>query len=293
VCSYFDDTAVEVHLSNGAGGLLVPLPIANVLIEPNALGAGDLDEDGLPDLAWSDGEAHGGGVRIALGAGGGAFVPEPFDATLTDGGIGVDVADLNLDGHLDFAFSIFMEGSVSVLLGDGDGALGFDRRYACNGRGDGPRIADLDADGRADLLGVNDYEPIEVSILLGIPPDPWDDLAHALPGAAGAPRLTGLGSLLAGEPVTLKISDAKPFGSATLVIGAGPLFTPFKGGTLVPQVTLPLFGLPLDEFGHLAASGPWYGGLPPGTETFFQAWIPDAGGPQGFAATNALRATSP
>jgi len=293
VSSYFHDHAIDVRLADGAGGLLAPVPVPDILIDPNALGAGDFDGDGVPDLAWSDGGDHGGGVRVAHGAGDGAFAPLPFDAALVEGGFDVAVSDLDLDGNLDLAFAILSEQSTSVLLGDGDGGLSPDRRYFADCSGDGPRAADLDGDGRPELLGAHVYPPVTVSVLHTASPDPWDDVQAALAGTAGPPRLTGLGPLVGGEPVTLKISDATPLGTATLLLGAGPLFAPFKGGTLVPQVTLPVYGLPLDEFGHFVGSGPWYGGLPSGTETWFQAWIADAGGPKGFAATNGLKATSP
>jgi hypothetical protein len=121
----------------------------------------------------------------------------------------------------------------------------------------------------------------------------WSDWGHALAGSAGKPQLVGLGSLQGGTPVTLKISHGKPFGSAVLVIGNASIFASFKGGTLVPLPSLLIFGLPLDAYGHFAGSGPWYSGLPSGSETWFQAWIPDASGPKGFSATNALRGVTP
>jgi hypothetical protein len=78
-----------------------------------------------------------------------------------------------------------------------------------------------------------------------------------------------------------------------LVIGGSAIHAPFKGGTMVPMPTALIFGLPLDAAGHFAASGTWFGGLPPGTSVYFQAWMQDAAGPAGFAATNGVQGTTP
>jgi glyoxylase-like metal-dependent hydrolase (beta-lactamase superfamily II) len=45
--------------------------------------------------------------------------------------------------------------------------------------------------------------------------------------------------------------------------------------------------------GGVALSAAWPAALPPGTQTWFQWWIADAGGPAGFAASNAVLGTVP
>ena len=54
-----------------------------------------------------------------------------------------------------------------------------------------------------------------------------------------------------------------------------------------------IFGLPLNATGHFGASGAWYGGLPSGTQVYFQAWMADPAGQAGFAATNGVQGTTP
>ncbi|HEX5010825.1 MAG TPA: VCBS repeat-containing protein [Planctomycetota bacterium] len=283
---------LDVRLADGQGGLLGVIAVPNILIDAESLAVADFDGDGLPDLAWSEADSHGGAVRLAAGGGNGSFAPLPLDPNLREGGFDVAVSDLDLDGQLDLAYAIFAEQTTSLVLADAGTLVAAGRHFGdCSG--DGPRAGDLDGDGHPELVGAHFFDPAGVSLLQPAPPDAWTDLGLPLAGTAGPPRLTGLGTLLGSEPITLKISDGPPLAPATLVIGAGPLFAPLKGGTLVPQPTLLVFGLPLDAFGHFAASGPWFGGLPSGTDTFFQAWIPDSGGPKGFAATNALRATTP
>lgn len=287
---------VDVRLAGGHAGFGPAMPITPAQFSADALDAADLDEDGVQDLAWSSSGSFGhaaGWLRTVHGLGGGQFSPLSWDVDDLEAGGGLVLADLNLDGHLDAVCGRSTSDSVFVHLGDGDGALVPERRYALNMNASGPLVADLDADGLPELVGVTDVVPMGVVRAERVPADPWDDLGSALTGAEEPPQLRGLGTLVGGEPITLEISDANALGSAALVVGVDPLYAPFKGGTLVPQATVLILGLPLDAFGHFVGSGPWYPGLPSGTETFFQAWIPDPGAIHGWAASNALRGTSP
>jgi hypothetical protein len=124
------------------------------------------------------------------------------------------------------------------------------------------------------------------------PPAAWLDLGHALAGTSGAPQLAGTGNLCRSAPGTLELSSAKPAATAFLVVGFGSLWTPFKGGTLLPApgVVVPL---PLDGTGAVSVPFTFPIGVPEGTQLWFQAWIPDPAGPKGFAASNGLLATVP
>jgi glyoxylase-like metal-dependent hydrolase (beta-lactamase superfamily II) len=120
----------------------------------------------------------------------------------------------------------------------------------------------------------------------------WTELGAALPGAGGAPALAGSGSLAGGTLATLTLTGAAPGAPATLVIGLSQLAAPFKGGTMVPQPDV-LLPFTTGAGGGVALSAAWPAALPPGTQSFFQWWIADAGGPAGFAASNALLGTVP
>jgi hypothetical protein len=119
------------------------------------------------------------------------------------------------------------------------------------------------------------------------------DFGHALAGVAGAPRLAGTGALASGSKATLVLSDAAPASVATLVIGTTELGVSFKGGVMVPALDVLLPGLPIGPGGDLVLSASWPRGMPPGVTFFFQHWIADAAGPQGLAASNAIRGTTP
>ena len=121
----------------------------------------------------------------------------------------------------------------------------------------------------------------------------WDDLGHALAGTNGLPSLVGEGALVDGGSVALTLTHGKPGGSAWLVLGFSRLAAPFKGGVLVPSPDLVFGGLPIDGAGSLPLAFPWPPGAPSGLVVFAQEWFADAGGPVGFAASNAVSASVP
>ncbi|RKY19754.1 MAG: hypothetical protein DRQ55_09930 [Planctomycetota bacterium] len=122
---------------------------------------------------------------------------------------------------------------------------------------------------------------------------PWCDLGMALAGTNGLPMLSGSGTLDGGTLATLNLTGGLPGGSAYFVLGVGALQAPFKGGTLVPSPDVISAGLPLDGGGALEIAFAWPVGLPVGAALYWQSWIPDVGGPVGFAASNGLLSTQP
>ncbi|HZJ72379.1 MAG TPA: S8 family serine peptidase, partial [Planctomycetota bacterium] len=121
----------------------------------------------------------------------------------------------------------------------------------------------------------------------------WTSLPGGVAGGAGLPLLAGSGPLVAGEGVTLALTNGKPLASAFLVVGFAPLNAAFKGGVLVPAVNLLLPGLPLNGAGALSLSAAWPTGLPAASKVYFQMWMPDPAAVAGLAGSNGLRATTP
>src|SRR5439155_1568662 len=83
----------------------------------------------------------------------------------------VVVADLNGDGWLDLvcanAGTNAQPGhTLSVLLGNGDGAFGPSRNFAVGPRPISVAVADVNGDGRPDLVSAN-YSGNTLSVLLG------------------------------------------------------------------------------------------------------------------------------
>ena len=147
-----------------------------------------------------------------------------------------------------------------------------------------------------DLDGVFDRDELDECSNPANPaskPGNWASLAGGLAGTHGVPLLDGCGSLLAGEPLTLTLSNARENVSATLFLGLSQLNAPFKGGTLVPTPDVIVSNLPTGPLGTFALTAPWPAGLPSGFSLYFQYWLPDPAGPQNAAASNGLKGTTP
>lgn len=121
----------------------------------------------------------------------------------------------------------------------------------------------------------------------------WSNLGHALAGAVGEPLLSGQGDLQPGTPVFLQLASAAPGAASALIVGLQQVDLPFLGGTLVPSPDVLLVGLPTGATGGWILAGTWPAGVPAGTLVRFQAWIPDAVTPFGYAASNGLQAEAP
>jgi len=119
---------------------------------PQAVAAGDFNEDGKPDLAVAN--SGGNSVSILLGNGDGTFTT---GASLTTGTNpqGVAVADFNGDGHLDLAVTNFGSNSISVYFGKGDGTFSAAANFTTGTTPHGVAAADFNGDGHADIAVTN------------------------------------------------------------------------------------------------------------------------------------------
>jgi len=77
-----------------------------------------------------------------------------------------------------------------------------------------------------------------------------------------------------------------------LILGTSAIHTPFKGGTLVPNLNW-LFIFATDPTGEISFQTTLAGGPPSGTTLYSQFWIQDSAGPAGDSASNGLSVTAP
>jgi hypothetical protein len=168
--------SVGVLLGNGNGSFrpVVTYSSGGLL---SWIGVADVNGDGHPDLlvANQDGGSNGqGSAGVLLNRGDGTFLPVQ---TYTSGGLQADfitAADVNADGKLDLLVINFVdcnacEGSVGVLLGNGDGSFRPAVHYPALAPVSAVSVADLAGDGKLDLILTDggSYGGGEVIVLRG------------------------------------------------------------------------------------------------------------------------------
>jgi uncharacterized protein (DUF2141 family) len=133
----------------------------------------DLNGDGKIDLVTANND---GSVSVLLGNGDGKFRAAVVYGSGGSGATSVAIADVNRDGKLDVLVSNNCEpsggncanGSVGVLLGNGDGTFQPVVTYASGGFfASALAVGDLNGDGKPDVVVTNGFSTATVGVLLG------------------------------------------------------------------------------------------------------------------------------
>lgn len=159
---------VFVAKGDGAGGFSAPASLSlGGAATAMALAAGDLDGDGVPDLAVCDDLSD----RVALlrGDGAGSFSPMTnIPLAPSSGASAVVLADFDRDGRLDVAACEGATGNVRLALGTGGGLFAAAGTTSLGSGFSGTSMALLDANrnGRLDLAVASGFTG-QVAVLLG------------------------------------------------------------------------------------------------------------------------------
>jgi hypothetical protein len=225
VASNFGSNNVSVLLGKGDGTFRPAINYA-VGSQPLSVVVADFNGDGKPDLAVANGGTNSttdpGSVSILLGNGNGTFqAAVNYSAGEAPGTVAV--GDFNRDGHVDLVVTNYGDlhdslasGTLSVLLGNGDGTFQAAQTYA-GAYGISVAVKDLNGDGIADLavtfgggvrvlLGNGDgtFQTTSISYVAG---GPWGMAAGDLNGD-GLPDLA-VANTSANSGVTILINDGK------------------------------------------------------------------------------------
>ena len=167
------DVAVLLGNSDGTFSARRALTLYSTgFLQPNSVAVADVNGDGRPDLVvtYSGSMSKPGNVSVLLGNGDGTFQPPVSFAAGTDPR-SVAVADVNGDGRPDLVVADYgvggSGGGVSVLLGNGNGTFQPALNQMAGMYPDSVAIADVNGDGRPDLVVGNAWDFSNVRVLLG------------------------------------------------------------------------------------------------------------------------------
>ena len=231
---------ISLMVGNGDGSFQAErrLPVTSPM---DSLLAADFNNDGRIDIAVS----NGGLVAVLLGDGSGGFLA-PIATNLPLGAETFATGDFDGDGVLDLAGITYYD-TVTVVLGRGDGTFGSETVYPPN-PSSSFAVADLNRDGRADLILFNSRAPnTSFTSLLGDGPGDLATSVTQIGADASIPQF--------GHPFNLTALALPSFSTGTVTFFDGP--TPLGTSPLGTSGISPLIG----ESAILSITSP----LAPGT----------------------------
>jgi hypothetical protein len=160
--------SVSVLLGNGNGTFRPAVIYSSGADQATSVAIADLNGDGYPDIAVTNlcpsqtAKECTGVIGVLLGNGNGTFRPASTYSAGPAFAFSVAVADVNGDGRPDLVLSSACldsrcgSGAASVLLNNGDGTFQARKLYGSGGSDSiGSAVADLDNDGRPDIVVAN------------------------------------------------------------------------------------------------------------------------------------------
>jgi Bacterial Ig-like domain (group 3)/FG-GAP-like repeat len=162
--------SVSVLLGNGDGTFQPAVSYNSGGQEATYVAVGDLNGDGKLDLAVtnqcaSNSNCSNGAVSVLLGKGDGTFNSAVNYSVTGQYSNSIAIGDVNGDGHPDLTVSSECNsnqcstGSLSVLLGNGDGTFQAGVDYASGGEyAMAIALTDINGDGKLDLLVANEID---------------------------------------------------------------------------------------------------------------------------------------
>jgi hypothetical protein len=216
--------------------------------DSRAVAVGDFTGDGIPDLVVASQT-----VDVLRGHGDGWF-DDPISHT-ANGSMhtGVVVADFNGDGKLDVVTADADAGTVSLMLGNGEGTLRYAGAFAAGSSPAAIAVGDLNEDGRPDVATANGGSNT-VSVLLNedgalLPPSLRINDVTVTEGNAGAVAATFTVTLSAAstQPVTVAYATGNGTATAGSDYQAASGTLPFAPGETSKTITVWVTGDRLGE----------------------------------------------
>jgi hypothetical protein len=184
--------------------------------DPVSVAVGDFNGDGKPDLAVANSSSNN--VGVLLGNGDGTFQAAVHYA-VGSGPRSVAVGDFNGDGKPDLAVanSDFISGigSISVLLGNGDGTFQAAVNYASGSGPNSVAVGDFNGDGKLDLAVTTSSS---ISVLLGNGDGTFQAAVHYAAGSG--PVFVAVGDLNGDGKSDLAVANSSS-NNVSVLLGDG------------------------------------------------------------------------
>ena len=142
-------TGVNTYLGNGNGTFRVG-GNAGGSNKTQAVAVGDLNGDGVPDVASVENTTNGR-LLVAFGAGDGSFSTAAPVSTIGIDLSDVAIGDIDHDGHADVVVAHKGGGTIRIFFGNGDGTFAANEPLAISVKPKFLAVRDWDEDGDLDL----------------------------------------------------------------------------------------------------------------------------------------------
>ena len=195
-----------------------------------AIATGDINGDGIPDLAVAN--VGSNSVTILLGKGDGTFTPTAVSPATGSDPSAIVVADFNGDGKPDLAVANEYSNSLTILLGNGDGTFAASASPATGSEPGSIAAGDFNGDGIPDLAVVNEFGNT-VSILLGNGDGTFTPAAS--PATGFYPSSVAVGDFNGDGILDLAVANESS-STVTILLGNGD-------GTFTPSPVSPQTGI--------------------------------------------------